>query len=86
MSERVIAVHEERIELLEKEIAELKGQVSVRQKSGGEKEVEALNIEPGKICRINAGDCGINIEGPALIICIKEKDLVEPKPSKGQNV
>lgn len=43
-------------------------------------EMEILKIEAGKTCKIDAGNCGYNIEGPALIICIKEKDLVESKP------
>jgi len=42
--------------------------------------MEILKIEAGKTCKIDAGNCGYNIEGPALIICIKEKDLVESKP------
>ena len=48
--------------------------------------METLKIEAGQTCRIDAGDCGMNIEGPALIICLKEKDLVESKPKKSQNV
>ena len=47
--------------------------------------METLKIETGKTCKIDAGNYGYNIEGPALIICIKEKDLEETKPQKCQN-
>lgn len=47
--------------------------------------METLKIESGQRCKIDAGECGYTIEGPALIICIKEKDLEETKPLKGQN-
>lgn len=46
--------------------------------------METLKIEVGQTCIIDAGDCGYNIEGPALIICIKEKDLEESKSQEGQ--
>lgn len=46
--------------------------------------METLKIEAGKTCKIDAGDCGINIEGPAVIICIKEKDLEESKPQSSK--
>jgi hypothetical protein len=40
--------------------------------------METLKIPAGQSCKIDAGEFGLNIEGPVLIICIKEKDLEEP--------
>ena len=48
--------------------------------------MQSLKIEAGKVCKIDIGECGCTVEGPALIICVKEKDLVESKPQKSQNV
>lgn len=48
--------------------------------------METLKIQVGETCKIDACECGYKIEGPALIICIKEKDLEETKPQKCQNI
>ena len=48
-----------------------------------------FNIEAGKTCTIDAGDTGITFEGPARVICIREKDLEEtnlPKQMDEQSV
>lgn len=34
--------------------------------------METIKIEFGKTCRIDAGNCGYNIAGPSLVVCIKQ--------------
>ncbi|MHB8124693.1 MAG: hypothetical protein ACYDEJ_03455 [Desulfitobacteriaceae bacterium] len=41
-------------------------------------DTQVLKIQAGETCKIDAVRCGITIEGPALIVCIKEKDLEKP--------
>ena len=41
--------------------------------------METFNIEAGKTCKIDAGDTGVTLNGPAIVICIEfeGKDLEE---------
>lgn len=49
------------------------------------RKTETLKIEVGQTCKIDAGEYGLNIEGPVLIICVTEKDLEkEMTELKGQ--
>lgn len=41
------------------------------------KRIKNLQVRAGKTCVIDVDGCGIILEGPARVICIKEKDLVE---------
>ena len=46
------------------------------------KRMKTFQVRTGKTCVIDVDGSGIILEGPARVICIKEKDLEETKPQK----